>query len=180
MKTLVPEGGLTAFLRELALAGGLVMAITSPTLEIGSTFKSAYELAHISQVHPDFFGVGPHWVDSDSSNEWEEKQAPDVVFSGYAVVFTLIARLKESGHMIGGYRGLIHGLAGYEMIHANNPLDEHGVGHLLVKLPSDPVELEQLKSLLLERSVLFCIDDGSGSMHAGNTFMGNGIYFDLS
>ncbi|PHN28924.1 hypothetical protein [Pseudomonas sp. ICMP 561] len=180
MKTLVPVGGLTAYFRELALAGGFVLAITSPTLEIGSTFKSAYELAHISQSHPDFFGIGPHWVDSDSSNEWKEKPSPEVVYSGYAVVFTLIAQLKESGRMIGGYRDLIQGLAGYEILHANNPLDEHGVGHLMVKLPSDPIELEQLKSVLLERSVLFSIDDGSGSMHLGNTFMGNGIYFGLS
>lgn len=177
MRELVEDGGLVAYLKKIAIAGSMVVAISSPALEVGSTFQNSYELAHIAQNHPDFFGVGPHWVDSDPSHVWKEKQSPDMVFGGYAVVWTLIARLQRDQRIIGGYRSLIEGLSSYEAIHANDPRADQGVGHLIVKLPTDPAELEKLKSLLLAKSICFSIDDGSGLIHEGNTFMGNGLYF---
>lgn len=176
MRELVEDGGLVTHLKKLALAGAMVIAISSPTLEAGSTFQNTYEVAHLVQSHPDFFGVGPHWVDSDTSHVWKEKQSPDMVIGGYAIAWTIIARLKREGRIIGGYRSLIDSLSGYEVLHANDPSKAQGVGHILVKLPSDPSELLKLKALLLEKSVSFSIDDGSGVIHEGNTFMGNGIY----
>ncbi|WP_438282591.1 hypothetical protein [Pseudomonas alabamensis] len=175
MREFVNEGQLPIYLKTLAAAGAIVFSVGSATLEIGSTFKSAYDLAHIAQKHPDYFGVGPHWV--DSSEGWKEKDSPEIIISGYAIAYTLLARLKRNGLVIGGYEQLLEGLSSFEYLAKSDPYLEGGVGHFIIKLPTAQSDLLALKKVLSERSICYVIADGTGFIHAGNTFMGGGLDF---
>lgn len=182
MKERVERKDLLRYLRSLAAASLFVVSITSPVFEIGSTIKSAYEVAHIAEKHSDFFGEGPFWIESRAGDQWKEKSPPDAVIANYAAVWTVHARLARNGAVIGGYESLMANLAGYEVLIRNSPKSEEGAGAgtLLVKQPSDPSELEKLREILLKYSVAFAIDDGSGSLHTGNVVMGNGIHSELA
>ncbi|MBK0059644.1 hypothetical protein IAE40_13445 [Pseudomonas sp. S44] len=181
MKERVEKKDLLAYLRKLAAASLFVVSITSPVFEIGSSIKSAYEVAHVADKHSDFFGDGPFWIESRPGDQWQETSPPDAVIANYAVVWTVHARLARNGAVIGGYESLMAKLAGYEALIRSSPksVEGAGAGTILVKQPSDPFELAELREILLKYAVAFAIDDGSGSLHAGNVVMGNGIHSEI-
>ncbi|MGO0694231.1 hypothetical protein ACTORG_12130 [Pseudomonas guariconensis] len=175
MREQVETKDLGAYFRALAASSMLVVSMSGPIFEIGSTLKSTYELAHIAETHQDFFGHGPYWIESKVANEWEDKQLPDPVIAQFAIAFAVHAKLARSEQFIGGYEQLLVDLASYEVIHKSDPRTNGGVGTLLVKQPSDTDGLQVLKSILESHSVLFTINDGSGYFNPLNTFMGNGL-----
>lgn len=181
MKEKIEAQDLADYLRGLAAASLFVVSITSPVFEIGSTLKSAYDIAHVAEKRADFFGEGPFWIESRPGDQWQDKQFPEPVIANYAVVWTIYARLARSGIVIGGYDQLIKGLSGFEVLERRSPksVDGAGAGHLLVKQPSDPIELEELRNLLLKYSAYFAFDDGTGKIHHGNIVIGNGVYSEL-
>ncbi|MGX9378993.1 hypothetical protein [Pseudomonas sp. JQ36] len=175
MKELVQKNDLPAYLRGLAAASMLVISLSSPVMEIASTVKSTYEMAYLVENYGQYIGEGPYMIESQDGKEWKESPQPDPVITGYAFAFTVCARLVRSGKEIGGHHSLRKSLAGYEYIQMDR-LDDAMVSSILIKMPTDPVELQALKDLLAETTVMFSIDDGSGFFHLGNTMMGNGIY----
>lgn len=153
----------------------LVVSMSSPVFEISSTIKSTAELAVVVDRYGQYIGDGPYMVESKPGNEWKDTPIPDPVIAGYAIAFTISATLVSDGRQIGGYQSLINGLSGYEYLLMTELNPEKMCASLLVKMPSDPGELQKLRELLAATSVMFSVDDGSGYFHEGNTMMGNGI-----
>ncbi|NBB33150.1 hypothetical protein [Pseudomonas sp. BC115LW] len=176
MKELVQKADLAAYLRGLGAASMLVVSMSSPVFEISSTVKSSFEMAYMVENYGQFIGEGPYMIESKDGREWKESQLPDPVITGYAFAFTVCARLVRSGKEIGGHHSLRNALSGYEFIQMDR-LDESAmVSSVLIKMPTDPAELQTLRDILAETTVFFSVDDGSGYFHLGNTMMGNGIY----
>ncbi|GLH47625.1 hypothetical protein [Pseudomonas lactis] len=176
MKVRVETEDLVSYLKGLAAASMLVVSMSGPVFEIGSTVKSTYDLAHVAETHQEFFGKGPYWIESKAGTEWKESQLPDPVFANYAMAFAVHANLARSGRTIGGYEGLLAALVDYEVIHKSDPRTNGGVGTLLIKQPLETADLQKLRDILLAQSVLFTINDGSGYFNPMNTFMGNGLH----
>ncbi len=178
MKELVQSHDLPSYLRQLAAASMLVVAISTPVFEIASTVKSTFEVAHLAETHRGFFGEGPYWVESHEGDQWEDKSWPDPLVCRYASVWTIYATMTGSGRVIGGYDNLISRLKDYEVLEQRSPKSAEGAGAgtLLVRQPTDPVELERLRAILQDHAIFFAFDDGSGFFHHGNMFMGNGVY----
>lgn len=175
MREFVKAGELAGYLKSLAVASMFVISISTPVFEIGSTVKSTFELAHLAESQKDFFGEGPYWVESSGHDGWTEKSWPDPLIARYASVWTIQVTMNRSGRVVGGYSALMESLKGFEILEQKSPLQK-GTGVLLVKQPSDPVDLEALREVLSKYSVFFAIDDGSGFFHVGNMFRGNGLY----
>ncbi|WP_454839663.1 hypothetical protein [Pseudomonas hormoni] len=176
MKQLVQKSDLPAYLRGLAAASMLVVSMSTPVMEIASTVKSTYEMAYLVENYSQYIGEGPYMIESKDGHEWKDAPIPDPVITGYAFAFTVCARLVRSGKEIGGHHSLRKSLAGYEYIQMDRLDDDAMVSSILIKMPTDPAELQALRDLLAETTVMFSIDDGSGFFHLGNTMMGNGIY----
>ncbi|POA52094.1 MULTISPECIES: hypothetical protein [unclassified Pseudomonas] len=176
MREQVATQDLVAYFKALAASSMLVVSMSGPIFEIGSTIKSTYELAYIAETHQDFFGHGPYWIESRVANEWKDAQLPDPVIAQFAIAFAIHAKLARSEQFIGGYEQLLVDLANYEVVHKSDPKTNGGVGTLLVKQPSDTEGLRMLKSILESHSVLFTINDGSGYFNPLNTFVGNGLH----
>lgn len=176
MKQLVQKSDLPAYLRGLAAASMLVVSMSTPVMEIASTVKSTYEMAYLVENYGQYIGEGPYMIESKDGHEWKDAPIPDPVITGYAFAFTVCARLVRSGKEIGGHHSLRKSLAGYEYIQMDRLDDDAMVSSILIKMPTDPAELQALHDLLAETTVMFSIDDGSGFFHLGNTMMGNGIY----
>lgn len=176
MKALVQKEDLQTYLKELAAASMFVVSMTTPFFEISSTFKSAYEMAYVVENYGQYIGQGPYMIESKDGHEWKELQMPDPVISGYAFAFTVRAVLARSGQEIGGHYSSRKALSGYECLQISKPKSDDMVTSILIKLPTDPVELQKLRELLAENTIMFSIDDGSGFFHLGNTMMGNGIF----
>jgi len=178
MKKLVQQKDVPGYLKGLAAASMLVVSMTSPVFEIASTIKSTYEMAHVFENYGHLLGEGPYMIESKDGHEWKETLMPDPVIAGYAFAFTFRARVVRSGREIGGHSSLRAGLSPYEYIQVTKPSDDDGimVSSILVKLPTDPVELQSLRELLAATTFMFSIDDGTGVFHEGNTFMGHGFY----
>lgn len=166
---------LVSYLKSLAAISMLVVSMSGPVFDIGTTIKSTYELAQAVQAHPDFFGGGPYWIESTPNSDWKDQPIPNPTVAKYAYVFSVHATLARSGKEFGGHTELLKALGAFEVIHRSNPKENGGVGHLLVKLPNSPVELDDLRQKLMANAVCFSIDDGSGYFHETNTFMGNGL-----
>lgn len=162
-------------LKWLAATGVLVVSMGSPFLEIASTVKSTFDVAHMAEAHPTWFGGGPYWIESSSHDHWEDRPAPDLVRNGYAIAFTIEVKLARHDRIIGGRDLLLPALKSYEFLLAKESSADAGVSSLLIKLPSDPADLQELREILLKYSASFAIDDGSGEIHPGNFFMGNGL-----
>lgn len=164
-------------LKWLAATGMLVVSMGTPVFEIGSTVRSAYDVAHLAESRPAWFGSGPYWVESGPHDQWEDAPIPELVYNGFALAFSIEARLKRGGYILGGHKVLLTALSEFEYL--SRPDDDEGadgmVNTVLIKLPSTPSELDKLKAALLEDAVSFAIDDGSGEIHLGNFQMGNGI-----
>ncbi|MDD2106813.1 hypothetical protein [Pseudomonas asiatica] len=178
MRELVQQGDLSSYLRRLAAASMFVVSISTPIFEIASTVKSTYEVANLAKVHQGFFGEGPYWIESRDGDQWRETSWPDPLLARYASVWTIDATMARSGRVIGGYDKLMDHLKGFEVLEKRSPRSREcaGAGTLLVKQPSAPHELEQLRKILHDHAIAFAIDDGSGVIHHGNMFMGNGLY----
>lgn len=175
MKRLVQKKDLPAYLRGLAAASMLVVSMSSPVMEIASTVKSTYEMAYLVENYGQYIGEGPYMIESKDGHEWKDAPIPDPVITGYAFAFTVRARLARSGKQIGGHETLRDALAPYEYLQMFAPSEDEMVTSILIKLPTDPVELQELRSLLAETTIMYSIDDGSGFFHLGNTMMGNGL-----
>ncbi|WJO19897.1 hypothetical protein LU688_16540 [Pseudomonas soli] len=176
MKKLVQQEDLQAYLKELAAASMLVVSMTTPMLEISSTLKSTYEVAYVVENYGQYIGKGPYMIESKEAHEWKEPQIPDPVISGYAIAFSVRATMRAGSKGVGGHHSLRKALADYECLHMANTKSEDMVSSILIRLPTDPMEMQKLREILLEYSVMFSIDDGSGVFHLGNTLMGNGVY----
>ncbi|KIQ36474.1 hypothetical protein [Pseudomonas viridiflava] len=176
MREQVEAQNLVTYLKGLAAASMLVVSMSGPVFEIGSTVKSTYELAHIAETHQEFFGKGPYWIESTDDTEWKDAQLPDPVFANYAMAFAVHAKIARTDKTFGGYERLLLDLAEFEVIHKSDPKTNGGVGTLLIKQPTDTAELQKLRSILQAQSVLFTINDGSGYLNPLNTFMGNGLH----
>lgn len=176
MKKLVQQEELQGYLKELAAASMLVVSMTTPLLEISSTIKSSYEVAYVVENYGQFIGKGPYMIESKEAHEWKELQVPDPVISGYAIAFSVCATLRANGRGVGGHHSLRNALADYECLHMAQTNSNDMASSILIRLPTDPVEIQKLREILLEYSVMFSIDDGSGLFHLGNTLMGNGVY----
>lgn len=175
MKEFVQKNDLPAYLRNLAAASMLVVSMSTPVLEIASTVKSTYEMAYLVENYGQYIGQGPYMIESKEGHEWKDTPTPDPVISGYAFAFTVRARLARTGKEIGGHNTLRESLSGYEYLQISKPGDGGMVTSLLIKMPTDPAELKKLRDLLIETTVMFSIDDGTGFFHIGNTIMGNGL-----
>ena len=176
MRQLVQKNDLPAYLRGLAAASMLVVSMSTPVMEIATTVKSTYEMAYLVENYGQYIGEGPYMIESKDGHEWKEAPTADPVITGYAFAFTVCARLVRSGKEIGGHHSLRKALAGYEYIQMDRLDDDAMVSSILIKMPADPAELQTLRNLLTETTVMFSIDDGTGFFHLGNTMMGNGIY----
>ncbi|NWL47148.1 hypothetical protein DM819_15135 [Pseudomonas hunanensis] len=175
MKKLVKKEELVSYLRGLATASMLVVSISSPVFEIASTLKSTAELAFVVERYGPFIGDGPFMVDSTPGHEWKETPLPDPVLAGYAIAFTISAVMVKGGRRIGGYQTLIAGLSDYEYLSMTDLSPDKMCAAIVIKMPSDPVELSKLRAHLMGTSAMFSFDDGSGFFHEGNTIMGKGI-----
>lgn len=175
MRECVNNGDLPAYLRGLAAASMLVVSISTPIFDIGSTVKSTYELAHLAESNKHFFGDGPYWVESRAGDQWEDNSWPDPLIARYASIWTIQVTMTGSSRVAGGYQALMEHLKDFELLEQKSPV-ETGTGILLVKQPSDVAELEKLRQVLAAYAAFFAIDDGSGFFHHGNMFMGNGLY----
>ena len=164
-------------LKMLGATGMLVISMGSPVFEIASTVKSAYEVARLAESRPTWFGDGPYWIESGKHDHWEDAPAPELVYYGYAIAFSIEAKLRRDGRVIGGHDRLLAALSDYEYLVRPEPSErpDDMVRSVLIKLPTDPAELSKLKTILLEESVTAAIDDGSGEIHLSNTFTGNGV-----
>ncbi|WP_223531289.1 hypothetical protein [Pseudomonas sp. GL-R-19] len=175
MKELVQKKDLPAYLRGLAAASMLVVSMSTPVFDIASTLKSSYEMAHVVENYGQYIGDGPYMIESKEAHEWKDTPTPDPIIAGYALAFTAQARLTRTGEDIGGHNTLREALSGYEYLQMARPNDDERVTTILIKMPSDPVELRKLREVLAETTIMFSIDDGSGFFHPGNTMMGNGL-----
>ncbi|MEN4946602.1 hypothetical protein [Pseudomonas proteolytica] len=175
LKRLVQKHELPGYLKGLAAASILVVSMSSPVMEIASTVKSTYEMAYLVENYGQYLGQGPYMIESKEGHEWKDTPFPDPVILGYAFAFTVRARLARSGTEIGGHRTLRESLSGYEYLQMSKPAADDMVTSILIKMPTDPSELQVLRDLLAETTIMFSIDDGSGFFHVGNTMMGNGL-----
>ena len=175
MKELVQKNDLPSYLKGLAAASMLVVSMSSPVMEIASTVKSTYEMAYLVENYGQYIGQGPYMIESKESHEWKDTPIPDPVIAGYAFAFTVRARLARSGQEIGGHNTLREALSDYEFLQMSRPGSDDMVTSILIKMPADPAELQILRDLLAETTIMFSIDDGSGFFHVGNTMMGNGL-----
>lgn len=176
MKALVPSKELPAYLRKLAAASMLVVSMTSPMFEIATTAKSTYEMATMVECCGELLGDAPYMIESRKSDDPQDLPTPELTYSGYAFAITIRAKLARSGVAIGGHNALREALANYEYLQFDKHDPADMVTSLLIKIPTEPSELEKLKALLMNTTIWFAIDDGSGFYHLGNSMMGNGIY----
>lgn len=175
MKKLVQKKDLAGYLRGLAAASMLVVSMSSPFFEIASTIKSTAELAFVVDRYGQYIGDGPYMVESKPGHEWKDTPIPDPVIAGYAIVFTISATMASNGRKIGGYQSLMAGLSSYEYLSMTQLGPDKMSAAFLVKMPTDPGDLQKLRELLAATSAMFSVDDGSGYFHEGNTMMGKGI-----
>lgn len=176
MKELVQKDDVVAYLRGLAAASMLVVSMVSPVLDISSTIKSAYEMATVVENFGQYLGEGPYWIESKQVHKLEDAASPDLPYSGYAFAITIQAKILRSGAPVGGHHTLRASLSGYEYLQIERQDPNDMVTSILIKMPSDPVELQNLRQILSDSAVFFSIDDGSGVFHLGNSMMGSGIY----
>lgn len=175
MKKTVQKSEIAAYLRGLAAASMLVVSLSSPVMEVASNIQSAAEIAQIFEKYSQYIGEGPYMIESKPGDQWTDTPMPDPVISGYAIAFTVRATLTRTGREIGGYSTLRKALVDYEYLQTSRSGADDMVTTILIKLPTAPSELQTLRELLAETTIMFSVDDGSGYFHLGNTMMGNGI-----
>jgi hypothetical protein len=156
----------SAVLLSISLVGGVQ--------EFHVQASSSKALTNITQSSQEYFEEGAYMVEYESSSD---KEGDDLVYTTVATAFTVKARLAlHPEKEIGGFDSLRESLSGFEYT-AKIELKEFGYfGHLLIIIPENPEELEELKKTLHKLSLAYIFPDGTGTINENNMKMGQGLW----
>lgn len=174
MKTIVQPGGLPQYLRSLGRASLLAIAISMSAGEVTTNITSSYRLAEAVQQYPEFFGDGPYVVEYTASDD--DADQPELEQQQFVYAMTLQASLARSGRLIGGLDSLKASLSDFEHIVKVTDYPAYSLGFILISLPTDPFELEELEAILAENSIVYFFPDGSNTFNTTNFRAGRGGY----
>ncbi|ONM43147.1 hypothetical protein BXT89_14440 [Halopseudomonas pachastrellae] len=90
------------------------------------------------------------------------------------VLFWGDMRYASSGEPMGGYPELLEELSGFDYVSRETRKGRVSTGCFIVPIPSDPVLLSILQRVAATHAITWIVEDGSGYIHPGNTFFGNG------
>ncbi len=157
---------LKKFARRSFLAFSIGAAVLGGLNE-GKTTRALYEASAQTQIsykqgEPRLYVKDEHQTD---------KQDPTVELVRIAVAFVMT---HHSFCVRQGcpFTSLISGASGFTYAIKSSPVVDDPIRTVMISLPTNPFELEDLKSLLRRHSFFYSIDDGSGYFHGANTFQG--------
>lgn len=156
-------------------AGIVLTSVTlmSSAQNLELQFSSPKALSTVMEGAPEYFPNGEYLVTYKNSDDIDPD---DLDYSRMAMAISLEARLANSPTLVGGLQPLLRALGEFEYcfsINRTNPA--YVTAGIWVVEPSDPQELEKLKSALHENAVLYALNDGAGFVTLNNARMGNGI-----
>ncbi len=156
----------SAVLLSISLVGGVQ--------EFHVQASSARALTSITQSSQEYFQEGAYIVEYEPSSDNENE---DLDCSTIATAFTLKARLARHPEKdIGGLDSLREALSGFEYT-AQIRLENFGYfGNLSIVIPSDPDDLEVLRTTLHNLSLVYIFPDGTGTINQNNQKMGRGLW----
>ena len=171
-KEILKADDLVKWLKAISAATVLTISLADGINEMYVQASSAKALIELSKNEPAYFGNGPFVVEYEES----EQESNDLNYTSYAIAFTFQARLaKHPERNVGGLESLKKGLSDFEYIARVNLESTGYLGHLLVVIPPNPSEIEELKEILENLSIGFVFPDGTGTINTNNFKMGRGI-----
>lgn len=173
MKKELRKEDLAGFLREIAMAGCVVVGLANPVMELATNIRSPLQIATAVEQRYEILGEGPYFVEYREKEDGDDDQ--DNIIRNYAVAFTVLFKLAN-GPITGGYPQLLQALSDFEyMIDVSK--ESFGIlGHVLVAMPELPSDLEKLQIVLKKYSLFFALPDESGELNTSNMRNGRGVY----
>jgi hypothetical protein len=165
---------LIKWLKTVAGATLLSVSLAGQLDTIKTNISSPTVLANALEQESGFLGNGPYLV---QYHEPHKDQHQNIPFTTFALAITFKAELaQEPGKYIGGYDRIMEVASKYDYISKMTKEPYGLVGHILVSLPVNPMELESLKQDLDKNSIVYVFPDGSGTINESNLKMGKGLY----
>lgn len=152
--------------------------IVSITL-VGGVSDITYSTVHpralerISQIDSSFLGEGQYLVEYEEA----EDDADEIEYSNFAFAITFEVALANSAlnSTMGGRTNLIEALAPFECCYRLDKESAFNIGHIWIKMPSNPIELAELETVLANEAAQYGFPDETGLIHEGNFKQGNGM-----
>lgn len=175
MKMEVQKSELAKVLREIAMAGFIVVGMANPIMELATNIRSPYQIANAVEQRYDYLGEGPYVVQYQAPDEDGDDNDQDLIIKNYAIAFTVLFKLTN-GPISGGYPQLMQDLADFEYL-ADVSKESFGIlGHVLIAMPETPSDLEKLHRVLQQNSLFFAFPDETGELNTTNMRDGMGVY----
>ena len=166
---------LIAWLRTIAGATILSVSLIGQMAKLETNITSPIKLAAAFEQKVDFLDEGPYLVKYEAKQP-QSHDDEDLPYSTFAMAITFRAELSNHpGRFIGGYDTLIRELSDFEYLAKIGSGPTGPLGHLLVSIPQDPIELGNLQQVLEKNSIFYAFPDGSGTLNLGNLKMGKGL-----
>ncbi len=155
---------------------GTIISVTLLTgaYEVGYTTVHPQALVAIEQASDgSFLTDGKYYVEYDS----QDNEEADLDYSQFAMAITFDVALANSKNnaRTGALPHLMESLAPYEHCLRKDNDSRFNIGHVWVKLPANPIELQALKEVLAKDAVYYAFPDETGEIHQGNLMPGGGM-----
>ncbi|OZY85707.1 hypothetical protein CBP51_01240 [Cellvibrio mixtus] len=173
MEITLNKNEMIGWLKKASAITILSISLAGSLAELRTNITSPIKMASALTQNVEFLGDGPYLIKYEPSSSDEEKE---LVYSTFAVAFTLQVKLASGSSSHGGYPQLIEALSGYEIL--SSITNQNGIltGNILILLPESPVELLELEKTLESASIFYAFPDGTGTLNEFNMKQGKGIY----
>ncbi len=152
----------------------LTISVTSGLQEFRVQASSAKTLSKITQATPDYFGEGAYIVEYEETDNEENKE---LTYTNIVTAITFKGYLAHHPEIdIGGLDSLREYLSGYEYTAKVNREQAGFLGQLLIVIPKNLEEIENLKEILHNLSIAYIFPDETGTINQNNLKMGNGLW----
>ncbi|WP_041943362.1 hypothetical protein [Vibrio furnissii] len=157
-----------------------VLGVTLLSISFGNDVSSVISnttspkfLAHVMEQRLDSFPKGHYLVEYVRSDEDEQD---DIPYNKTIWVIAYNANVAGGGKIL-NLTNLLNDLANYEyIISSTKSSGAYNLTTVHAKQPQDPFELEELLITLNKHASFVSVQDGSGIVHGGNSFV-NGKKF---
>lgn len=159
----------------LTVSGVLLTSVSllSDIEKVDIQFSSPKALSVVMESMPSYFPDGQYLV---SYTDNKSTDIDNFDYSKMVMVISLEARVARSGRLIGGLQPLLKQLSNFEYhctINRTNPA--YITAGIWIVEPNNPADIEELKKILQDYSVMYAFNDGSGFITLNNARMGKGV-----
>ncbi|WP_198588769.1 hypothetical protein [Alloalcanivorax mobilis] len=149
------------------------VSFLSDVQDLEFQFTSPKALVAVMEGAPSYFPDGEYLITYSNRSGLD---TDDIDYSKMAMVVSFEAKLARQDTLIGGLRPLLECLGDYKYCCTIDRTDTACItAGIWVVEPNNFAELEKLKRILKEYSVLYAFNDGSGFVTLNNARMGNGV-----